>query len=103
MRVLFLATPLFVAAAISAPVAHASPVDDYVGHNGQAVCAALDRAQSNGDIFRLTLTIAHSGGFNVKEAANVIGRSAAADCPWESSKMRQTGGPATAPAALPDQ
>jgi len=62
VRVLYMAVPLLVVAAVSAPaVAHAGPVDDYVSRNGKAVCAALDRAQDGGEIFRLALTIAHAG------------------------------------------
>ena len=96
-----MAGPLLAVAATSmlAPaVAHAGPLDDYVSRNGKTVCAALDKAQTSGDIFRLSLTIAHDGGFSLKDAASVIGRSAASDCPWEESKMSS----ATAPAQLPD-
>ena len=107
VRVLYMAVPLLVVAAVSAPaVAHAGPVDDYVSRNGKAVCAALDRAQDGGEIFRLALTIAHAGGFSLKEAASVIGRSAAADCPWEAPRVKQAadsaGTPPIAPAPLPD-
>jgi hypothetical protein len=92
VRALYPAVPLLVAAAMSAPaVAHANPLDDYVSRNGKAVCAALDKAQSGGDIFRLALTIARDGGFTVKDASNVIGRAAAADCPWETPKVKQAG------------
>jgi hypothetical protein len=87
-----LAAPLLAVVAMLAPaVAHADPQDDYVSHNGKSVCAALDKAQTGGDIFRLSLTIAHAGGFSLKDAANVIARSAVADCPWEESKVRQAG------------
>lgn len=108
MRALSTAVTLFVVAAIPAPaVAHANPLDDYVSRNGKAVCAALDRVQDGGDILRLALAIAHDGGFSVKDAASVVGRSAAADCPWEAPKVRQTGDsavvPATSPAPLPDR
>jgi hypothetical protein len=93
VRALYLAVSLLAAAAMLAPaVAHADPVDDYVSRNGKAVCAALDKAQTGGDIFRLSLTIAHDGGFSVKDAASVIGRSAATDCPWEAPKVKQAGG-----------
>ena len=107
MRALYMAVPLLVVAAMPAPaVAHANPVDDYVSRNGKAVCAALDKAQDGGDVFRLALTVAHDGGFSVKDAGSVIGRSAAADCPWEVPKVQQAGDsaatPATSPAPLPD-
>jgi hypothetical protein len=83
---------LLAVATIPAPaVAHAGPLDDYVNRNGLAVCAALDKAQSGGDIFRLTLTIAHDGGFSVKDAADVIGRSTVAVCPWNAAKVKQAG------------
>jgi hypothetical protein len=83
-----MAAPLLAVAAILTPgVAHAGPIDDYVSRNGKTVCAALDRAQTSGDIFRLSLTVAHDGGFNLKDAASVVGRSAASDCPWDESKM----------------
>src|SRR4029077_13499091 len=62
VRVLHMAVPLLIVAAMPAPaVAHANPVDDYVVRNGNAVCAALDKAQDGGDIFRLVLTIRHDG------------------------------------------
>lgn len=95
MKTLYGAAPLISVAAMLAPaVAHADALDDYVSRNGTAVCAALDKAQTGGDIFRLSLTIAHAGGFSLKEAANVIARSAVTDCPWEEPKVRQTGGSA---------
>jgi len=102
-----MAVPLLAIATMLTPaVAHADPLDDYVSRNGKAVCAALDKAQTRGDIFRLSLTIAHDGGFDIKDAADVIGRSAVTDCPWEEPKVRQTGGsaatPTTSPAPLPD-
>jgi hypothetical protein len=101
-----MAVPLLAGAMLAPAVAHADSVDDYVNRNGKAVCAALDKAQTNGDIFRLSLTIAHDGGFSIKEAANVIGRSAVTDCPWEEPKVRETGGsaasPTTSPAQIPD-
>ena len=105
MRTLYMAGPLLAVAATSmlAPaVAHAGPLDDYVSRNGKTVCAALDRAQTGGDIFRLSLTIAHDGGFSLKDAASVIGRSAASDCPWEESKVSPAASSTTAPAQLPD-
>lgn len=106
MRALYIAVTLLVVVAMPAPaVAHANPVDDYVSRNGKAVCAALDRVQDGGDIFRLALTIAHDGGFSVKDAASVVGRSAAANCPWEAPKVRtgdSAATPATSPAPLPD-
>ena len=88
-----MATPLLaVAAMLASAVAHADPVDDYVSRNGKAVCAALDKAQTGGDIFRISLTIAHAGGFSLKDAADVIGRSAVAECPWDAPKVKQAGG-----------
>ena len=103
MKTLYMAAQLFAVAAMLAPaVAHADPLDDYVSRNGKAVCAALDKAQTGGDILRLSLTIAHAGGFSLKDAANVIARSAIADCPWEEAKVRQAdnsaGSAATPPA-----
>jgi hypothetical protein len=99
--------PLLAVVATLAPaVAHADPLDDYVSHNGKAVCAALDKAQNGREIFRIALTIAHDGGFSLKDAANAIGRSAVADCPWEEPKVNEAGAstatPATSPAPLPD-
>ena len=72
-----------------------------VQRRGKAVCAALDKAQNGGDIFRLSLTIAHAGGFSLKDAANVIARSAVADCPWEEPKIRQAGNSAGSAATPP--
>ena len=96
MKALYMAVPLLAVGATLAPaVAHADALDDYVSRNGKAVCAALDKVQSGGDVFRLSLTIAHDGRFSLKDAANVIGRSAVADCPWEESKVNS-------PAQLPD-
>ena len=86
-----MAVPLLAVAMLAPAVAHADPLNDYVTRNGKAVCAALDKAQTGGDIFRLSLTIAHDGGFSIKDAANVIGRSAVADCPWDESKVKETG------------
>jgi hypothetical protein len=100
-----MAVPLLAVAALLAPaVAHADPLDDYVSRNGKAVCAALDKVQTGGDIFKLALTIAHDGGFGIKDAASVIGRSAVADCPWNAPMVKQAGDstPATSPAGLPD-
>jgi hypothetical protein len=92
VKTLYMAAPLCCAAAMLTPAtAHADVLDDYVSHNGKAVCAALDKAETGGDIFRLSLTVAHEGGFSLKDAANVIGRSAVADCPWDASKVKQTG------------
>jgi uncharacterized protein DUF732 len=88
-----MAVPLFAVTAVLAPaVAHADAVDDYVSRNGKVVCAALDQARDRGDIFRLSLTIAHDGRFSLKDAASVIGQSAAAVCPWEVPKLKQPGG-----------
>ena len=96
MKAFYMAVPLLAVAATLAPaLAHADPLNDYVSRNGRAVCVALDKAQTGGDIFRLSLTIAHDGGFSLKDAASVIGRSAAADCPWEEPKMNS-------PVQLPD-
>jgi hypothetical protein len=62
VRPLYMAVPLLAVAAMLAPaVAHADPVDDYISRNGKAVCAALDKAQTEGDIFGLALAIAHDG------------------------------------------
>jgi hypothetical protein len=100
-----MAAPLLAVAAttmLAPPVAHANPLDDYVNRNGKAVCAALDKAQTGGDIFRLSLTIAHDGGFSIKDAASVIGRSAVTDCPWEESKVSSAATSTTSPAQLPD-
>jgi hypothetical protein len=92
VRALHLTVPALVAVAMLAPaVAHANPLDDYASRNGKTVCAALDKAQNSGEIFRLALTVAHDGGFSLKDAANVIGRSAAASCPWNEPKMQQVG------------
>ncbi len=105
MRTLYTAAPLLAVAAtamLAPAVAHAGPVDDYVSRNGKTVCAALDKAQTGGDIFRLSLTIAHDGGFSLKDAANVIGRSAASDCPWEESKVSSSAASTTSPSQLPD-
>jgi hypothetical protein len=91
-RALHLALPLLVGAALSAPaVAHAGPLDDYTNRNGRAVCAELDKADSGGDILRLALTISKEGGFSLREAGNIIGRSTTAFCPYNSAKVRQAG------------
>jgi hypothetical protein len=104
VRTLHAAAPLLVAATsmLAPAVAHAAPLDDYVSRNGKTVCAALDRAQTGGDIFRLSLTIAHDGGFSLKDAATVIGRSAASDCPWDESKVSSVGASTPAPAQPAD-
>lgn len=92
LRALYMAVPLIAVAATLAPaVAHAGPLDDYVSRNGKAVCAELDKADTGGDIFRLSLTIARDGGFSLKDAASVIGRATVADCPWNASKVNKTG------------
>jgi hypothetical protein len=91
-RAVCMAAPvLALATAVAPAVAHADPVNDYVSRNGKAVCAALDKVQTSGDIFRLDLTIARDAGFSVKDAATVIGQSAVADCPWNASKVTQDG------------
>jgi hypothetical protein len=93
VKALYLAVPLVAVSATLAPaVAHATPIDDYVGRNGKAVCAALDKVGDSGGIFRLSLTIAHDGGFSVKDAASVIGQSAVTDCPWNAPKLKQSTG-----------
>ena len=107
MRALYIAVPLLAAAAVLAPArAHADPLDDYVSRKGKEVCAALGTAQNEGDIFGLELAIAHDGGFSVTDAANVVERSAVADCPWEEPKVNQARAPtatsANSPAPLPD-
>ena len=91
VRALYMAVPLLAAATLSPAVAHAGPLDDYVSRNGKAVCAQLDKADTGGDIFRLSLTIARDGGFSLKDAASVIGRATVADCPWNESKVKQAG------------
>jgi hypothetical protein len=90
MRALYLALPLLLAGAPPA-IANASPVDGYVSQNAAAVCAGLDKAQDGGDVFMLTLAVARDGKFSVKDAANVIGRSAASSCPWNVPKVQQAG------------
>jgi hypothetical protein len=53
-----MAVSLFAVAPMLAPaMAHADAVGEYVSRNRTAVCAALDKAQDRGDIFRLSLTI----------------------------------------------
>jgi Protein of unknown function (DUF732) len=92
VRALHLVSALLAVAAVSAPaVAHAGPLDDYANRNGRAVCAELDKADSGGDIFRLALTISKQGGFSLRDAGNIIGRSTAAYCPYNSAKVRQAG------------
>ena len=108
VRAKYVAVVLLAVAAMLAPaVAHADPLDDYVSRKGTEVCAALSKAQNEGDIFGVELAIAHDGGFSVTDAANVIERSAVADCPWEEPKVNQARGPtatsASSPAPLPDQ
>jgi len=102
-----MAAPLLVAAVSAPAVAHASPVDDYVNRNGKAVCAELDKVSDGGDIFRLTLTIAHNSGLSIRDAASVIGRSATAYCPWDAPKVKQGGDSAAtlppSPGPAPDQ
>lgn len=93
MAVQLLAT----ATMLSPAVAHADPMSDYVSRSGKAVCAELDKVQDGGDFFRLALTVAHDGKFNIKDAANVIEQSAVADCPWQQQKVKQAGRSATAP------
>lgn len=107
VRAKYMAVPLLAVAAMLAPaVAHADPLDDYVSRKGKDVCAALGKAQNEGDIFGLELAIAHDGGFSVTDAANVVERSAVADCPWEEPKVNQARAPtatsANSPAPLPD-
>jgi len=102
-----MAAPLLTVATMLAPaVAHADPVGDYVSRSGKSVCAELDKVQDGGDFFRLALHVAHDGGFSIKDAANVIGRSVTADCPWEAPKLKEAGGstatPPTPQAGLPD-
>ena len=93
VRAKHLAVPLLAVAAMLAPaLAHADPLDDYVSRKGKEVCAALGKAQNEGDIFGLELAIAHNGGFSIKDAASVIGRSTVAVCPWEEPKLKQLGG-----------
>jgi hypothetical protein len=93
-----MAAPLLAAAAMLAPtVAHADPIADYVSRNGKAVCAELDKVQDGGDFFRLALTVAHDGKFNIKDAANVIGRAVATDCPSEEPKLKLAGTSAANP------
>ena len=95
----YLATPLLAAAVYAPAVANAGPLDDYVSRNGKAVCAALDKAHSSGDVFRITLAVARDSGFSVKDAANIVGQSIAADCPWNAQAVKQTGESAATPAS----
>ena len=102
VRAKYMAVPLVAVAAMLAPaVAHADPLDDYVSRKGTEVCAALSKAQNEGDIFGVELAIAHDGGFSVTDAANVIERSAVADCPWEEPKVNQARAPTAASANSP--
>ena len=103
----YMAVPLLAVAAMLAPaVARADPLDDYVSRKGNEVCAALGEAQNEGAIFGLELAIAHDGGFSVTDAANVVERSAVADCPLEEPKVNHartpTAASVTSPAPLPD-
>jgi hypothetical protein len=107
MRARYVAVPLLAVAAMHAPaLSHADPLDDYVSRKGKEVCAALDKADTAGDIFGLEFAVRHDAGFSVNDAANAIERSAVADCPWDEQKLRQVGAstaiPATSPAPLPD-
>ena len=98
LRAVCMAAPLLAAAAMLAPtVAHADPIADYVSRNGKAVCAELDKVQDGGDFFRLALTVAHDGKFTIKDAANVIGRAVASDCPSEEPKLKLAGTSAANP------
>ena len=102
-----MAVSLPAAAIVLTPaVAHADPVGDYVSRSGKEVCAELDKVQDGGDFFRLALAVAHDGKFNIKDAANVIGRAVAADCPSEGPKLKLAGNSAastpTPQAGLPD-
>ncbi len=104
MGALYVAMPLLAVAAMLAPaVAHAGPVDDYVSRNGMAVCAALDKAQTHGDIFRLDLEVARDTGFSVKDAASVIGQSTVTDCPWDLPKLQHGGDVVASPARWADR
>jgi hypothetical protein len=107
MTVLYVAVPLLAVAAMLAPAAaHADPLDDYVSRKGKEVCAALDKADTAGDIFGLEFAIRRDGKFTMNDAANAVERSAVADCPWDEPKVKQAGGPtatpATSPTPLPD-
>jgi|GEM_PF-3560871 len=106
-RVVCMAVSLLAAAIVLTPsVAHADPMGDYVSRSGKAVCAELDKVQDGGDFFRLALAVAHDGKFTIKDAANVIGRAVAADCPSEEPKLKLAGNSAVAAptpqAGLPD-
>jgi hypothetical protein len=93
VKALYLAASLFAISVPLAPaMARATPIDDYVSRNGKAVCAALDKVTDGGDIFRLSLHIAKDGGFSVRDAANIIAQSAGTDCPWNSTKLKQSYG-----------
>ncbi|CPR12231.1 hypothetical protein BN971_03525 [Mycobacterium bohemicum DSM 44277] len=86
------ATPLLAVAAVLAPAAaHAAPVDDYVARKGKVVCGELDKAQSTGDIFRLSLKISHDTGFSLRDAASAVSQSAATYCPSNLALVRQAG------------
>jgi hypothetical protein len=103
----YIAVPLLAVATMLAPaMAHADPLDDYVSRKGKEVCAALDKAQTDGDIFGLAFAITRDSGFSINDAANAIERSAVADCPWDELKVKEAraspASPATAPTPLPD-
>jgi len=84
--------PLLALAAVLAPaVAHADPVDDYIARKGKVVCGELDKAQSTGDIFRLSLEISHDTGFSLRDAASAVSLSAATYCPSNLALVRQAG------------
>jgi hypothetical protein len=106
-RVVCMAVSLPAAAIVlTPPVAHADPIGDYVSRSGKVVCAELDKVQDGGDFFRLALAVAHDGKFTIKDAANVIARAVAADCPSEEPKLKLAGNSAattpTPQAGLPD-
>ena len=102
MRALYVGLPLLAVAAMLAPaMAHADPLDDYVSRKGKDVCAALDKADTAGDIFGLEFAVRRDGGFSVNDALNAIERSAVADCPWDEPKLTQVGAPTGTPATSP--
>jgi hypothetical protein len=102
VRALYVAVPLLAVAALLAPaMAQADPLDDYVSRKGKDVCAALDKADTAGDIFGLEFAVRRDGGFSVNDALNAIERSAVADCPWDEQKLTQAGAPAATPATSP--
>jgi hypothetical protein len=102
VRALYVAVPLLAVAATLAPaIGHADPLDDYVSRKGKDVCAALDKADTAGDIFGLEFAIRRDSGFSVSDAANAMERSAVADCPWDEPKLKQAGAPTATPATSP--